>query len=46
MVPAGGSVADLVTQIVAGHEVSDLTVEEPAIEDVVSFLYRRGAHGG
>jgi ABC-2 type transport system ATP-binding protein len=45
-VPAGGSLADLVAQIVAGHEVSDLTVEEPAIEDVVSLIYRRGARGG
>ncbi len=39
-VPAGESVADLVARVVAEHDVRDLSVEEPAIEDVVARLYR------
>ncbi len=42
----GRSVAALVEGIVAAHDVQDLTVEEPAIEDVVRLLYSKSRQDG
>lgn len=41
-VPAGHSVAELVIKTVTQYDVRDISVEEPAIEDVVTRLYTRG----
>jgi ABC-2 type transport system ATP-binding protein len=34
------SAAELVARVLAGHEVADLTLEEPDIEDIVRRIYR------
>ena len=34
------SAADLIARLLAGHEVADLTLEEPDIEDIVRRIYR------
>jgi hypothetical protein len=34
------SAAELIARLLAGHEVADLTLEEPDIEDIVSRIYR------
>lgn len=40
--PAGGSAAPVVARLAAEHDVVDLAIQEPAIEDVVARLYSRG----
>ena len=40
--PADASAAPLVGAIAARHEIADLSVREPAIEDVITRLYARG----
>ena len=39
--PAGTSAAPLVAQIAAAYDVADLSIHEPAIEDVIRQLYSR-----
>ena len=34
------SAAELIARLLAGHEVADLTLEEPDIEDIVRRIYR------
>ena len=43
-IPAGSSAAALTARLMAGHDVRDLSVEEPSIEDVVHRLY--AGHAG
>ncbi|OIJ25687.1 methionine ABC transporter ATP-binding protein [Nocardioides luteus] len=37
--PAGASAAPLVAQVAAAYDVADLSIHEPAIEDVIRTLY-------
>ncbi|WP_328530259.1 ATP-binding cassette domain-containing protein [Nocardioides sp. NBC_00368] len=39
--PAGASAAPLVAQVAAAYDVADLSIHEPAIEDVIRQLYSR-----
>jgi ABC-2 type transport system ATP-binding protein len=39
--PADSSAAPIVAAVVAAHDVADLSVQEPAIEDVIRELYSR-----
>ena len=34
------SAAELIARLLAGHEVADLTLEEPDIDDIVRRIYR------
>ena len=34
------SAAELIARLLAGHEVADLTLKEPDIEDIVRRIYR------
>ena len=34
------SAAELIARLLAAHEVADLTLEEPEIEDIVRRIYR------
>ena len=40
--PADASAAPVVAAVVAAYDVADLSVQEPAIEDVIRELYTRG----
>jgi ABC-2 type transport system ATP-binding protein len=40
------SAAELIARLLAGHEVADLTLEEPDIEDIVRRIYRGEAPRG
>lgn len=37
--------ADLMAAVVAIHPISDLTIEEPAIEEIIRGIYERGIEG-
>lgn len=40
--PAGASAAPIVAAVAAAYDVADLSIQEPAIEDVIRDLYGRG----
>lgn len=40
----GVSASDLISQITKTHNISDLTVEEPDIEGIISRIYQEGYH--
>jgi ABC-2 type transport system ATP-binding protein len=39
--PADASAAPVVAAVAAAYEVADLSIQEPAIEDVIRTLYSR-----
>jgi ABC-2 type transport system ATP-binding protein len=41
--PADASAAPIVAALAAAYDVADLSIQEPAIEDVIRELYSRGA---
>ncbi|MGI8522959.1 MAG: ABC transporter ATP-binding protein [Nocardioides sp.] len=41
--PADASAAPIVAAVAASYDVADLSIQEPAIEDVIHQIYQRGA---
>jgi ABC-2 type transport system ATP-binding protein len=41
--PSDASAAPVVAAVAAAYDVADLSIQEPAIEDVIRDLYSRGA---
>ena len=41
--PTDASAAPIVAAVAAAYDVADLSIQEPAIEDVITSLYQRGA---